>query len=169
MQNRYEFRVDRWHALNVGIGHVVLGAAFFVWYWWAPVTERWDGSQKGEMWKVFCGLLAVGFGLLELTKLGSRKVQVAIDRDGITDVRVSDVPVPWSAVEQIDHVPLRQAYRYGRIGGLRLVLRNDPDAHLRHPLRGELLVWDHGLTGGPRALRLAITLLAPQVPRDWNV
>lgn len=42
--------------------------------------------------------------------MDSRRVQVVVDRDGITAIRASKVPIPWSAVERIDHIPFRQAW-----------------------------------------------------------
>lgn len=168
MKDRFEFRIDTWHALNVGIGWIVVGAALFFWYWLEPVIARWDGSPKGQMWKLACGLMASGFGLWELARLGSRAVKVTVDRDGITDVRVSDRLIPWSEVERIDRLSFRQSSRYWRVSGLRLALRADPQAQVRHPGPREVLIWDRGLTGGPQALRQAIALMAPQVPQGWN-
>ncbi|MDP3196668.1 hypothetical protein [Tabrizicola sp.] len=76
--------------MNVGIGYIVVGAAFFFWYWWEPVRERWDGTREGQIGLVVVGLMASGFGLWELAKLGCHALQVTVDRDGITDIRVSD-------------------------------------------------------------------------------
>jgi hypothetical protein len=166
MEDRVEFRRDAWHIFSVGMGYIAVSALLIVWYWWNPVIVRWDGSRSHQSWLIFLGLLGVGCGLWESSKLFDRRVKVVVDRDGITDLRAWDVPVPWSAVERIDQIPVRQALRYWKTRGLRLVMQADPTGCARRP-RHEMLIWEGELTGGTMDLRQAIARMAPQVMRDW--
>jgi hypothetical protein len=166
MEDRVEFRRDAWHIFSVGMGYIAVSALLIVWYWWVPVLVRGDGSRSHQLGLVFAGLIAIGFGIWELLKLFDGRVKVVVDRDGITDLRAWDVRVPWSAVERIDQIPLRQALRSGEIRGLRLVMQADPTGCAPRP-RHEMLIWEGGLTGGTMDLRQAIAQMAPQVPREW--
>ncbi|HEV2555643.1 MAG TPA: hypothetical protein VGV17_17955 [Bosea sp. (in: a-proteobacteria)] len=167
MEERVEFRRNPWHIFSVGIAFIAVGAALISWYWWKPVIVRWDGSRSHQFGLAVIGLIGVGCGLWELLKLGNLGVKVMVDAHGITDLREWDAPIPWPAVERIDHIPLRQALRYLKTGGLCLVMRADPETRLPLPRPREVLIWEGELTGGAIDLRQAIARLAPQVPRNW--
>jgi hypothetical protein len=167
MEDTVEFRRNPWHIFNVGIAFIAVGAALIVWFWWKPAIEWWDRSRKSPFGLAVIGLLVVGCGLWELLKLGNLGVKVMVDAHGITDLREWDAPIPWSAVERIDHIPLRQALRHWKTRGLRLVMRTDPEASTSLSKRREVLIWEGELTGGAIDLRQAIARLAPQVPRNW--
>lgn len=172
MDERVEIRRDQFKALIFALACLGGGAAACGWYLWAWVNHidlrRPYGGGGGGEGLIFVGLLAVGFGLWGLWKLGDSRVKVAVDRQGITDFRLADVPIPWTEVERVEHMVIRKTLDFRRYRCLRLVIRANSHLPGLYLGRREVLIWDSGLKGGDQALKEAVSRLAPQVPRNWQ-
>jgi hypothetical protein len=103
-----------------------------------------------------------GVGAKLLTDRARTGVQVVVDRDGITDLRLMPDPIPWS---EVDRIGLTRGV--DRIPRLRLILRPDSALAAQRFSSGQVVINDLVLTDNIRGVRGAIRRLAPQVPRDW--
>lgn len=165
MQDRVEFTLNGRWTLILGLASLVV-AGWAAWEWWYYIygTGDWRdyNGRHGPGGMIVVAVIAAGYGVWELSRLGDRAVKVAIDRDGITDFRLSDTPIPWADVERIDPAPKRAVNR-----GLFLMLRAGAPSPDRHRGRRDVFVEANRFSGGEGALRAAIARLAPQVPRFW--
>jgi hypothetical protein len=165
MQDRVELLLNRRWALILGLSSLVF-AGWAAWEWWFYTYGTGDWRDRtgvrGPGGLIVVAVFAAGYGLWELGRSGDRTVQVAIDRDGITDFRLSAAPIPWADVARIDPAPKR-AVNWGLV----LMLRDGAPSPDRHRNRRDVFVETGRLSGGAGALRAAIARLAPQVPRFW--
>ncbi len=173
MEDRVEFRRERWRTLIRGLGSLGIGAIFFLLWWdatYGTVTygTRFFRPGRNEGGYPIVVLVGLVIGLWDLSKLRDTSIKVAVDRDGITDFREMEGPIPWADVERIEHVVIRKARGFRKPSGLRLVLRPGLQVAVRHQKRPEFTVWEGGLDGGSLGLRQAVAGLAPQVPRNWT-
>jgi hypothetical protein len=154
MNERVEFHAVRWLLLLPGLVLIGVGLRLATIAWPDVGAARSDTALP----LLVVGLLMAVFGLWSLTLVRRGGLQVAVDRNGITDYRLDLGPIPWARVARVE-----QAAGGRGAEGLRLVLRHpEPEAG-----PGAAVIRGAGLKGGTAALQRAIARLAPQVPRDW--
>jgi len=155
MTERAEFAFDPARLRASGLGMIFLGVLAL-----AMIPA---GVAEGPV-LVICvvlGLASVGIGVKQLHNRGKIGAQVVVDRDGITDIRISPDPIPWADVQRCE-------VGIGPKGSnwLRLVLRTGSATEARLG-KSRVNIQDTQLMNGRLGVRLAIARLAPQVPRDW--
>lgn len=166
MAERIEFTRSQGWMLTLGLFYLVVGG-WIGWVWWNYTYGTWDQrsytGRYGTSTLILPALGCAAFGLWELSRLGGRVIKVAVDREGITDFRFTDKPIPWAHIERIE-----APRGILRTSTLVLVLRaGTPSAHLGGWQR-KLYVLERGLARDRGALRAAIDCMAPQVPRFWQ-
>jgi hypothetical protein len=158
MTEREEFTYSTEALGRTGFGLIILG--LFLMGLGLGAT-RWEENAPFMVLSVVVGVLLIVFGLIELNKRRRTGVQVVVDRQGITDIRLSPDPIPWDEVHRCE-------WGRGPKGSswLRVVLRSGSQAAARLG-KAQVNIQDAALTRGPDGVRRAIARLAPQVPRDW--
>jgi hypothetical protein len=158
MTERAEFEIDRGRVGTSGILLCVLGLLVLSVPFWLP---RFDTGIA--VLSTGLGLAIIGLGILTFRLRNVTGVQVVVDRDGITDLRLSPDPIPWSEVERLG-LTLLNARAAPR---LKLILRPGSPLIAARFRSGTVVINDTTLRGHTNDLRAAIARLAPQVPRDW--
>lgn len=158
MTERAEFEIDRAAVGTGGIILVVLGLLVLSVPFWLP---RFDTGIA--VLSTGLGLAIIGLGIYTFRHRNVTGVQVVVDRDGITDLRLSPDPIPWSEVERLGLTVMN-----GRFAPrLKLILRPGSPLIAARFRNGTVVINDTTLRGHTNGLRAAIARLAPQVPRDW--
>lgn len=163
MVERAEFQESRTQNLVFAVVFLGLATLFAVWLFPTGIP-RLTGNVTVLL--LYIAAMA-GAGLWFLSRLRRTGVVVAVDRNGITDLRLMPDPIPWTEVERCALVTGMKGVRF-----LQLVLRPDSPSAARlrkHKVTVNDLVLTGGMGPGSRGggVRGAIARLAPQVPRDW--
>ena len=158
MTEREEFRFDKGQLGTNGIGLILIGLGLMGLVFG---TQRWEDNAPIIVLSVVLGVPMIVLGLIELNKRGRTGVQVVVDGDGITDVRLGPDPILWDDVARCE-------WGRGQRGASWVCLRLRPGSPAAARLRkASVRINDRILTHGSPGLRNAIARLAPQVPRDW--
>lgn len=156
MTEREEFTVDKARLGTTGKFLIFLGLACLAVLFLLPQAEA-----PIIVVFVVASAASIGLGLKDLLTRGQTGVQVVVDAEGITVLRLGPDPIPWAEVERCELVIAGRGTSWVRL-------------HLRHGSptaarlgTGKVSIHDMALIGGIRGVRQAIARLAPQVPRNW--